>query len=245
MTLLAALPGAASTATPARTTSWSARPVADRTRPEIEGLIGFFVNTLVLRADLLGRSDLPRAAGAGARGGARRLRPPGRCRSSSWSRSSQPEREPRPHAALPGDVRAAERAGAASALALPGLSAASRSATGRSVAKFDLTLSPSDGAGGALAARLDYSTDLFDAATVERLAGHLRRRCSAALAADPARACRRAAAARRRRSASSCSAAWNATARRRRRRAVRPRPVRRAGRTRAGRRRRRLRAAQL
>jgi amino acid adenylation domain-containing protein len=29
-------------------------PVANRTRPEIEGLVGFFVNTLVLRADLAG-----------------------------------------------------------------------------------------------------------------------------------------------------------------------------------------------
>jgi amino acid adenylation domain-containing protein len=29
-------------------------PIANRTRPEIEGLIGFFVNTLVLRADLAG-----------------------------------------------------------------------------------------------------------------------------------------------------------------------------------------------
>ena len=29
-------------------------PIANRRRPEIEGLIGFFVNTLVLRADLSG-----------------------------------------------------------------------------------------------------------------------------------------------------------------------------------------------
>ena len=32
------------------------------------------------------------------------------CRSSGWSRSSQPERDLEPHAALPGDVRAPERA---------------------------------------------------------------------------------------------------------------------------------------
>ena len=57
------------------------RRLADRrphARARPEGLIGFFVNTLVLRTDLVGRPDLPRAAGAGARGGARRLRPPGR-----------------------------------------------------------------------------------------------------------------------------------------------------------------------
>ena len=29
-------------------------PIANRTRPELEGLIGFFVNTLVLRTDLSG-----------------------------------------------------------------------------------------------------------------------------------------------------------------------------------------------
>jgi hypothetical protein len=31
------------------------KPVANRSRPELEGLIGFFVNTLVLRTDLSGR----------------------------------------------------------------------------------------------------------------------------------------------------------------------------------------------
>lgn len=31
-------------------------PIANRTRPELEGIIGFFVNTLVLRTDLSGRS---------------------------------------------------------------------------------------------------------------------------------------------------------------------------------------------
>ena len=30
-------------------------PIANRNRPELEGLIGFFVNTLVLRADLSGK----------------------------------------------------------------------------------------------------------------------------------------------------------------------------------------------
>ena len=48
------------------------------TAREIEGLIGFFVNTLVLRADLAGDPTFARAAGPGARGGAGRLRAPGR-----------------------------------------------------------------------------------------------------------------------------------------------------------------------
>ena len=78
--------------------------------PRLEGLIGFFVNTLVLRADLVGRSDLPRAA---ARRCARRRSAPTptrTCRSSGWSRSCAPSASLEPHAALPGDVRAAERA---------------------------------------------------------------------------------------------------------------------------------------
>ena len=41
-------------------------PMANRARPEIEGLIGFFVNTLALRLDLAGEPTLRRAAGARA-----------------------------------------------------------------------------------------------------------------------------------------------------------------------------------
>ena len=54
MALLAGLPGAARTATPARSDLVVGTPIANRNRAEIEGLIGFFVNTLVLRGDLAG-----------------------------------------------------------------------------------------------------------------------------------------------------------------------------------------------
>ena len=91
MALPGGVPGAARAATPARTTSVGT-PVANRNRPEIEGLIGFFVNTLVLRADLSGD---PAFAGCSAGCGRRRWRPtPTRtCRSSGWSRSWRPERD--------------------------------------------------------------------------------------------------------------------------------------------------------
>ncbi len=59
-------------------------PVANRDRPEVEGLIGFFSNSLVLRGDLSGARPSARCSG---RCGTRRSRPtPTRCfRSRCWS----------------------------------------------------------------------------------------------------------------------------------------------------------------
>jgi amino acid adenylation domain-containing protein len=54
------------------------------------------------------------------------------------------------------------------------------------IAQFDLTLTMGE-AGGRLIASFDYNRDLFDAATVARLAGHFERLLAAALA-DPGRA---------------------------------------------------------
>ena len=71
------LPDAAARATPARTTSPSARPSPTAPAREIEGLIGFFVNTLVLRADLSGEPAFRELLAQVARDGAGRLRPPG------------------------------------------------------------------------------------------------------------------------------------------------------------------------
>ena len=64
-------------------------PVANRRRPELEGLIGFFANTLVLRAGLP-LSEQSRPLPACSPGSARRRSPRTRirtCRSSGWSRS--------------------------------------------------------------------------------------------------------------------------------------------------------------
>jgi amino acid adenylation domain-containing protein len=53
-------------------------------------------------------------------------------------------------------------------------------------AKFDLTFSLAEVAGGGLAVSVEYRTDLFEAATVERLLGHYRTLLTAA-AAEPGR----------------------------------------------------------
>ena len=50
---------------------------------------------------------------------------------------------------------------------------------------FDLTLNVSDGGGDLLAGALEFSTELFDAGTAERMAGHLLT-LMAGVAADPA-----------------------------------------------------------
>ena len=54
-------------ATPARPASRSARPIANRTRGETEGLIGFFVNSLVFPADLAGDPRSPRWSAGSAK----------------------------------------------------------------------------------------------------------------------------------------------------------------------------------
>ena len=94
MILLAGFAGAAGTPAPASTTCAVGTPVANRTRPEIEGLIGFFVNTLVLRARP-GRRPGPSArCWPGARDGAAAPTPTRTCRSRSWSRSCRRARDP-------------------------------------------------------------------------------------------------------------------------------------------------------
>ena len=72
---------------------------------------------------------------------------------------------------------------------LPGLDAASRCAPETGTAKFDLTLVARGDAGRASTGTLEYSTDLFDAATVERLAGALRACCWRRVAATRERGC--------------------------------------------------------
>ena len=185
MTLLAAFAGPARAATRARTTSWSARRSPAATAREIEGLIGFFVNTLVLRADLGGEPGVPRAPGAGARGDARRLRPPGPAVRAA-GRGAAAGARPGAHAAVPGHVRAAERA-RPSALELPGLHARSRSRPSDRRPPSSTSPWRCEETRRACAARSSTAADLFDRRHGRAPGRRTSRRCSRAPWPSPER----------------------------------------------------------
>ena len=145
-------------------------PVANRPRPEIEGLIGFFVNTLVLRTRLAGdpsvRELLSRvresALGAYAHQGVPFER---------LVEALQPvrslERSPLFQVML-----ALQNAPSATP-SLPGL-AVSAVPFGEGAAKYELTLSLAE-TGEGLAGELEYDASLFAATTASRLLSHLER----------------------------------------------------------------------
>ncbi|HSF40240.1 MAG TPA: amino acid adenylation domain-containing protein, partial [Thermoanaerobaculia bacterium] len=158
-------------------------PVANRNRAELEGLIGFFVNTVVLRGDLAGdpgfgglvgrvreealgawaHQDVPFDKLVEALAPDRDL-----SRSPLFQVSFGLEEAPRPPLPLG-----------------PGLTLeAFGTATG--TAKFDLSLVLQEVPGG-LASSIEYATDLFDAATVRRMLGHLATLLSGAVSHPEAR----------------------------------------------------------
>ncbi len=141
-------------------------PIAGRSRTELEGLIGFFVNTLVLRADLRGnptfRELLARVRRTALEAYAQADVPFERLvqalepvRSRAWSPLSQVlfawHNEPRGELALDGVVATPE-------------------VIASEFVKFDLSLHVAEHE-GALVTSFAYNTDLFDAVTVEGLAG--------------------------------------------------------------------------
>ena len=145
-------------------------PIAGRDRRELEGLIGFFVNTLVLRGDLSGQPSF-RTYLAQVR--SRAL--------DAYSHQSMPfekvvedlapkrdlSRNPLYHVSLAfNNTPPAE-------WALQGLEVRPLDGIGSESAKFDLSIGLTDTA-GRLSGYLEYATDLFDAATIERMAGHWR-----------------------------------------------------------------------
>ncbi|HSU17580.1 non-ribosomal peptide synthase/polyketide synthase [Longimicrobium sp.] len=156
-------------------------PAANRGRSEIEGLIGFFVNTLALRIDLAGS---PTVAGLLARVKERALGAQHHqdIPFEQVVERVQPSRS-LAHTPLFQVMFSWQDAPEGDASPLPGLSAGSAGgATAQVTAKFDLSLSLTE-IGGRIGGAVEYATALFDAATVERWMGYLRRTLEA-MAAD-------------------------------------------------------------
>ncbi|HEX5725480.1 MAG TPA: condensation domain-containing protein, partial [Longimicrobiaceae bacterium] len=145
-------------------------PMAGRTRGEVEELIGFFVNTLVLRTDLGGdpsfRETLRRVREA-TLGAYEHQEVP----FEKLVAELQPERSlsHSPLFQVLFTLQNAEgRGGALAGLEVSGVGAAME------IAKFDLSLELAATPQG-LRGGLNYSTDLFERGTAERVLGHLER----------------------------------------------------------------------
>ncbi len=162
-------------------------PVANRTHRELEGMIGFFVNILAFRIDCGGDP--------GFAGLLDRVRPvaleaydhadlPFERLVDELSLGRDLSRQPLVQVMFQleslSSVAAASAASVATRLdpTLLDLAAA--------IAKFDLTLSLLD-RGDDLAGEIEYNTDLFDRATVVRLAGHFLQLLTSLVAAPEAR----------------------------------------------------------
>ncbi len=169
-------------------------PIANRTHPEIEGLIGFFVNNLVLRADLSGLgeeasfADLLRQVRATTFGAYAHQDLP----FERLVEELHPSRD-LSHAPL-FQVTFALQNAPRERLELPGLTFEAVELPART-ALVDLTLEAAEDPSGLL---LDwrFASDLFDAPTILRLAGHYATLLGAI--ADLADRCRRARPAARR-----------------------------------------------
>ncbi|MEP6917618.1 MAG: amino acid adenylation domain-containing protein, partial [Acidobacteriota bacterium] len=152
-------------------------PVAGRGRAELEPLIGFFVNTLVLRTDLSGdptfRQLLRRVREASIDAFAHQ--------DMAFDRLVevlQPSREMGRHPLF--QVGFALQNAPMPSLELPGV-VVTGVVVPRTRARFDLHVAMWEDR-GRLAGSIEYSTDLFDAATVRRFGEHFRRLLEAAIA---------------------------------------------------------------
>jgi amino acid adenylation domain-containing protein len=144
-------------------------PIAGRTRVDVEDLIGFFVNTLALRTDLSGnptfRELLARVRAVMLGAYAHQDLPFERL-----VEELQPERSLGNSPLF--QVMLVLQNTTQAMLTLGDLAVHPLVVAGET-AKFDLTLSLTEKTEG-LRASLEYSTELFDAGTIERLLGHYR-----------------------------------------------------------------------
>ncbi|MET0622970.1 MAG: amino acid adenylation domain-containing protein [Pyrinomonadaceae bacterium] len=144
-------------------------PIANRNRVELEGLIGFFVNTLVLRTDLSGRPsfvELLRRARAVSLGAYAHQEMP----FEQLVEHLQPERSTSRSPLF--QVMFSLQNAVTDEASLPGLTLQPLEVE-RVTTQFDLSLDALETADGVTAVA-EYSTDLFDGSTVERMLGHFR-----------------------------------------------------------------------
>ncbi|MFL6194388.1 MAG: amino acid adenylation domain-containing protein, partial [Thermoanaerobaculia bacterium] len=147
-------------------------PIANRNRPEIQSLIGFFVNTLVLRTGLSGepvfRELLGRVRDVALDAYGNQDLPFDRL-----VVDLAPERDP---ATTPlfQVLFALQHLGGSVLELAPGLKAEPFEVeTAARTSKFDLSLHMGRGE-GELTAVVEYASDLFERATIQRMLGHLR-----------------------------------------------------------------------
>jgi amino acid adenylation domain-containing protein len=149
-------------------------PVADRPRPEVEGLIGFFVNTLAIRARTAGDPSF-RGLLAAVRDTALSAFAHQDLPFEMLVEELRPERE-RSRNPLVQVLFTFQGAGQATAGDGTGLHLVRLPWSERSTAKLDLLLSamemPVEGDEAEIALVLEYAADLFTATTAARLLGH-------------------------------------------------------------------------
>lgn len=150
-------------------------PIANRTRPEIEGLIGFFVNSLVLRTDLTGSPTFREVL--------RRVREMALAAYNHQDlpferlvEELQPERDATRNPLYQVSFQLFTAQSASPMPQDSGSGSGARSGASylevdRGTANLDLALDMSDTPDG-FYGRLEYSTDLFDADRIARMAGH-------------------------------------------------------------------------
>ncbi|MDP9968766.1 amino acid adenylation domain-containing protein, partial [Variovorax paradoxus] len=161
-------------------------PIAGRTDEALDDLVGFFVNTLVLRTDTSGNPSFRELLA--------------RVRETSLAAYEHQDLPFERLVEVLNPVRSMARHplfqvalvlqnNARSSFQLPGIEVSGEPIAAHT-AKFDLSFSlverrGADGAAQGILGEIEFATDLFDRATVERLAARLQRML-AAIAADPA-----------------------------------------------------------
>ena len=154
-------------------------PIAGRTRVETEGLIGCFVNTLVLRGDLSGNPKFRDFLGR-VRDGALKAYEHQDLPFEKLVEELNPERDSSRNPLF--QVLFAVQNTPKRNSAFPGLIATALQIDS-TTAKFDLSAALIERA-EETTLRVEYRTELFEAATIERMLGHFRNLLEA-IAADP------------------------------------------------------------